>query len=189
MAVLPKSPEKNLMGDGITDGLDIIATGLSQGKLFVSNSQAGGTHFPPKRLLNHEMPEIFSFRSTECCYTRAQVPNTVSMDYLFIEMDRNGDPVSQDLLFETWDMPLPIPQLTAKAKGNKVKVEIQKDAFFEEGKTIFSIDDPTVNIVSSSLVDNRSTVVEFDSNDLVRKVLSFEMKSLFYWHAGEATIE
>jgi len=111
------------------------------------------------------------------------------MDYLFIEMDRNGDPVSQDLLFETWDMPLPIPQLTAKAKGNKVKVEIQKDAFFEEGKTIFSIDDPTVNIVSSSLVDNRSTVVEFDSNDLVRKVLSFEMKSLFYWHAGEATIE
>jgi hypothetical protein len=175
-------------GDGFTDGIGIIATALDKGRLLVSNSQSGGIHYPPERILNHEMQLMFAFKATECCYTRAQQPNTVSMDYLFIEADSGGNPVSQQLFLETWDMPLPEPHLTASVQGRTVSVTIQKDAWFHEGKTTFGIEDPRIRVESARLTGDRTAEVTFDSDELTGKVISFEMKNLFYWHAGQTII-
>jgi hypothetical protein len=176
-------------GDGQTDGMGIIATGLSEGNLIVSNSQAGGIYYPPSRLLNNEMPKAYTFKASQCCYTRAVEPNKVSMDYIFLETDSLGQPISHDLLLETWDMPLPLPDLSAKASGNIVNLTIVKDAWFEVGKTIFEISDPTIGIVSATVTAPREAIVEFNSDQLQGKKIQFEMKSLFYYHAGEAIIE
>jgi hypothetical protein len=87
LLVFPKSPGPGVKGrgDGKTDGIGIIATTLNDGKLMISNSQAGGYHYPSERTVNHEMAQMFAFRATECCYTRAQSANMVSMDYIFVE--------------------------------------------------------------------------------------------------------
>src|SRR5260221_11367048 len=88
LLVFPKSPaQAGLLwkGNGVTDGIGIIATTIAEGKLLISNSQTGGFLYPPERTVNYDMTLMFAFRATECCYTRAQSANMVSMDYLFIE--------------------------------------------------------------------------------------------------------
>ena len=176
-------------GDGITDGIGIIATAVDQGDLLVSNSQAGGIYYPQARLLNHEMPKVFAFKATECCYTRAQKPNTVSMDYVFLECDERGAPISRQLIVETWDMPLPTPQVRASAQGAVIRIEILKDAWFEIGKTIFTFNDPTIVISAVTVIDGRTAEVTTDGGVLRGLTVTFETKTAFYWHEGSALID
>jgi len=176
-------------GDGITDGIGIIATTIVEGKLLISNSQAGGFHYPKERAVNHDMTQMFAFRATECCYTRAQTANMVSMDYLFIESNDEGDPISNSLWLETWDMPLPQPQLVATANENTVTLRIEKDAWFENGKTTFSFSDPRVQIVDVRFINSREVVISCDRNSLVDQTISFDMKNFYYWHQGSAIIQ
>jgi hypothetical protein len=149
LLVFPKRPdEADILGrgNGVTDGIGIIATTIVEGKLMISNSQAGGFHYPKERCVNHEMAKMFAFRATECCYTRAQNANMVSMDYLFIESNDDGDPLSNTLWLETWDMPLPTPIIRAVASGDSVTVKIEQDAWFETGKTTFKVTVPGSSI-------------------------------------------
>lgn len=191
LLVFPKSPQAaDLLGrgDGLTDGIGIIATTILNGKLLISNSQAGGFHYPKERSVNHDMTQMFAFRATECCYTGAQNANMVSMDYLFLETNDDGDPLSNTLWLETWDMPLPLSVLCATANGNIVTVKIEKDAWFESGKTTFKLSDPKIKITDVRFMDGREAMVICDTNDLVGKRISFDMKNFYYWHAGTATI-
>lgn len=194
LAAFPKKPGMEALavplgrGDGTTDGVGVIATATDQGQLLVSNSQTGGAIYPQERLLNHEMPKVFAFKATECCYTRAQTPNTVSMDYIFLECDENGAPISNHLLVETWDMPLPIPVVEANANGSNVVVTIIKDAWFENGRSIFNFDDPSIAINSVNYLDERTVELQTNSSSLVGKKITFETKNVFYWHEGKATI-
>ena len=176
------------IGDGVTDGVGIIATTILNGKLMISNSQSGGFLYPKERCVNHEMAQMFAFRSTECCYTRAQSANMVSMDYVFVESNGDGDPLSSTLWLETWDMPLPIPQLGAVAEGNVVTATIAKDGWFETGKTTFVIDDPKVLILDVTFIDDRNARIICSTDALKGKKLSFDMKNFFYWHASSTTI-
>ena len=66
-----------------------------EGRLFSSNSSAGGGHFPEAKLLNHEMPLVAEFSASEC-YSSGQKPNVVSMDYLFVEAIGVGRPISSE---------------------------------------------------------------------------------------------
>jgi hypothetical protein len=194
LARFPKKPEMEARatprgrGDGSTDGVGIIATAMDQGQLLVSNSQSGGATYPQERLLNHEMPKIFSFKATECCYTRNQVPNTVSMDYVFIECDENGAPISNELLIETWDMPLPIPIIEAKANGSNITVNIIKDAWFENGRTIFNFDDLSIEISAVNYINERTVEITTNNSALAGKKITFETKNAFYWHEGSSII-
>ncbi|MBP2534875.1 hypothetical protein [Agrobacterium tumefaciens] len=176
------------VGDGNTDGIGIIATTIVDGKLMITNSQCGGFKYPKERCVNFEMPQMFAFRATECCYTRAQAANMVSMDYVFIEANHDGDPLSSTLWLETWDMPLPLPKIEATSKGRTVEVSIVRDAWFEEGKTTFSISDPTVSIVSVKFIDERRALLKCDKANLKGKTVNFEMKNFYYWHAGDTVI-
>ena len=194
LAKFPKNPSLEALaspkgrGDGSTDGVGIIATAVDQGQLLVSNSQTGGAVYPQEKLLNHEMPKVFTFKATECCYTRAQAPNTVSMDYVYLECDDNGAPLSKQLLIETWDMPLPIPVLEAKATGATVEVKILKDAWFESGKSIFNFDHPSISILALNYIDGRTVEITTSGMNLIGKRIIFETKNAFYWHEGSATI-
>jgi hypothetical protein len=176
-------------GNGVTDGLGLIAVMELEGHLFTSNSQAGGIHFPQAEHLNHEMPKIAAYDSTEC-YTGGLRANIVSMDYVYLEADPDTKlPYSGELHFETWEMPLPEPILTAKAKGTDVSVEIESDAHFYPGQTVFEFDDPAVNITGVDFVNERSATILTDSTSLVGKRLSFEARTLFYHHAGSVVVE
>lgn len=191
LLVFPKAPimtDLQGRGDGLTDGIGIIATTIVDGRLMISNSQSGGFHYPKERAVNHDMTKMFAFRATECCYTRAQNANMVSMDYLFIETNDDGDPLSNSLWLETWDMPLPQPLLNAVAQGNTVTVKIEKDAWFENGKTSFTLSDPRILIADVKFVDGREAIVTCDSSDLIGKTIKFDMKNFYYWHQGIAII-
>ncbi len=194
--VFPRKPEaaagpEARFGTGVTDGYGLIMVMLSAGRLFTSNSQAGGLHFPEKAHLNHEMPTIAAFAATEC-YTSGRQPNTVSMDYMYLESDvalgGPQQPLSRELHFETWDMPLPVPQVTATAQGSDVTVHIEHDANFMPGETSFDIDDSAVAITSVEIQGDRDAVVGTDSEELGGKVITFEVRSRFYHHLGTTTI-
>lgn len=175
-------------GNGITDGLGIIVTVQSEGALLSSNSQTGGHSFPAETMLNFEMPKTFAFKVTNC-YTKGEKPNVVSMDYLFIEADELGVPVSRRLLFETWDMPLPIPMLQAKTGANKISLHIASDGWFEPGKTTIWLSDPKIVIKNIRHIDGRTIEIETDGNDGLGNEISFEMKNLLYYHRGTAIVE
>lgn len=195
LAKFPKKPGyENLStargrGNGVTDGLGIIATTLDKGGIYVSNSQSGGALYPQERLLNHEMPKAIAFKSTDSCYTRGVVPNTVSMDYLFLECDGDGAPVSNDLLIETWDMPLPPPIFNAVFKNGSVILNIVSDAWFEVGKTTFKFSDPLVEILGVNYIDERSVELAVDGKMAKGCSITFETRNLFYWHVGTAVIK
>lgn len=182
-------------GNGLTDGLGLIMVIESGGLLFTSNSQAGGIHFPAGVHLNHEMPKIACYDSTEC-YTGGITANTVSMDYIYLELDpETGQPVCGDLHFETWDMPLPAPVVMATADGAVVHMEITKDANFEPGATSFRFQDQSVGIIGVVIHDARhatiTTTVPSAGGSvamLCGKILEFEVLTTFYHHAGEIVI-
>ena len=89
--------------------------------------------YPEHSLLNHDMPKIFAFSTTQC-YTRGVTPDTVSMDYVFVEADDNGDALDSIIWLETWDMPLPQPQVIARALGTSIDVEIVMHGVVFSGK-------------------------------------------------------
>lgn len=193
LARFPKKPSiaTNALGrgDGKTDGTGIIAVGLSEGSLFSSNSQSGGINFPPARQLNYEMQKIFAFKSTDNCYSRSVTPNTVSMDYFYLESDGRGNTVSQELFFESWDMPLPEPVINSKSTNNKIEINIVKDGWFEEAKTTFELSDKTITITDVNIINDRQAVVTCDNDNLAGLSITYEMKSVFYWHIAKAIVE
>jgi hypothetical protein len=175
-------------GNGVTDGLGIIMVLESGGRLFTSNSQAGGLHYPPTEHLNHEMPKIAAFCSTEC-YTSGLRPNVVSMDYAYVEQSPDTNlPYSGELHYETWDMPLPEPSVIAQANSQNVQVTIESDANFYAGQTTFDFDDPAINIIKMDITDARHAIIQTDSDSLVGKRLCFDVKTLFYHHSGMAVV-
>lgn len=181
------TPEVARFGDGTTDGLGLIMVVQADGRLLTSNSQSGGRHFPAAAVLNHEMPDIAAFAATEC-YSSGRAGNTVSMDYLWLEGDANGAPISPVLHAETWDMPLPEPVVTASWNDRHVHLSILKDATFIEGCTTFSVDDPHIEIHTARLDGNRRAVLTFTTADLRGRRVSFEVRSPFYHHRGEVVI-
>lgn len=176
------------IGNGKTDGLGVIATIQSNGMLFSSNSQSGGHQFPKETMLNFEMPKTFCFKVTNC-YTKGEKPNTVSMDYLFIEADEIGDAITKRLMIETWHMPLPTPVLKAKKNEKGFHLEIIENGWFEIGKTTIWINNPTINIIDIKQIDERNLEILTDDANLENVKVSFEMKSLLYYHSGSAIIE
>ena len=191
-AAFPRKPGLEAMiprfGNGTTDGLGVISILVTEGRLYTSNSQAGGIHYPEPVHLNYDMPQIAAVAYTEC-YTSGLKPNIVSMDYAYLEAGLDGAPLSGALHFETWDMPLPEPVLTAVAKGTDIEVKIEQDANFEPGRTVFDFDDPAVAIASVEITGDRSALIKTEGVDsLVGKRLSFEMRSRFYHHAGASII-
>ncbi|MCG8067983.1 MAG: hypothetical protein JAY84_08955 [Candidatus Thiodiazotropha taylori] len=188
----PKKPgmvAENLgVGDGLTDGLGVIATAISSGKIFSSNSQSGGTSYPDAVLLNYEMQRVYALKATPC-YTRGKRPNMVSMDYLFIEADDEGSAISTNLFFETWDMPLPQPLSKATSSGPVIELEIVRDAFFYPGGCTFRIVDSPIQVIDVKIESERKAVITCDSEELKGEVIEFESKNTFYSHMGEAVVE
>lgn len=178
----------NAFGDGTTDGHGLIMVLSTEGRLFSSNSSAGGIFFPEAALLNQEMPLIAAFATTEC-YTSGLKPNFVSMDYIYIEADSVGRAISSDLHFETWDMPLPIPQLTAKSKGSRVYITALADMDFEAGQVGFSFSDPSISITDVKVINLREAVVDIDTKNLKGETVRVDVDSLFHRHYAEAVIE
>ncbi|RUU25154.1 hypothetical protein [Mesorhizobium sp. M6A.T.Ce.TU.016.01.1.1] len=139
------------------------------------------------------MLEVAVYLTTEC-YSRGENPNTVSMDYMFLECIEASDPISGELHLETWDMPLPEPALRAK-QVNKytVEVSIEKDGNFIPGRTVFTIDDPTLAVVDirwEHVRKVRINVARKIPRSMIRgKRLTFEAKSIFYHHKASAVVE
>jgi hypothetical protein len=180
---------KTSFGNGVSDGHGLIMVLSTQdGQLFSSNSSAGGIYFPPAALLNYEMPLIAAFSASEC-YSSGQKPNMVSMDYLFLEANDVGDPVSPLLHFETWDMPLPLPQATARAKGARVELNIHADCDLEPGKVRIAFDDPAVTVTNVAVTGLRSAVIETRAADIKGKVLAYDVLTLFHRHHGEVVVQ
>lgn len=192
-SAFPKKPTRETaplpfgFGDGVTDGSGIIVTTLQNGLLLASNSQSGGYSYPSDKILNHEMPEVLCFRSTEC-YTRGAVPNTVSMDYLFVEADSRGEPVDSSIWLETWDMPLPAPKLTASASNDRIRLRIEADGWFIPGTTSIQFSDPLVRARSIEWVDERELVVTTTAPPPSGTTAVFEAFSDLFYHRGEARI-
>ncbi|MCC8956195.1 hypothetical protein H8B02_23020, partial [Bradyrhizobium sp. Pear77] len=174
-------------GNGVTDGNGIIISAAANGDLLSANSQSGGYSYPEAGLLNHEMPKIFAFRTTQC-YTRGAVANVVSMDYVFIEADDQGNPVDSTIWLETWDMPLPLPDVRATSSENSVTLTIQKDGWFFPGKTTVGFSDLAVSVVSTKLVNDRTLEISVDRPPRSGSTVSFETKNQFLHHAGQTAI-
>ncbi|MGK3967738.1 hypothetical protein WMF38_26635 [Sorangium sp. So ce118] len=160
----------------------------TEGRLYSSNSSAGGIYFPESALLNHEMPRIAAFVASDC-YSGGFKANYVSMDYLYVEADSEGRPVSPVLHIETWDMPLPIPGVKAEVRGSEVLLSVLNDADLEAGKVVFDIDDPSVTITDVKIEDLRHAIINTDSDALAGKRISFHVHTLFHHHFGEAVVE
>lgn len=176
-------------GNGVSDGHGLIMVlSTRDGQLFSSNSSAGGIYFPPAALLNYEMPLVAAFCASEC-YSSGQKPNMVSMDYLFLEANDVGDPVSPLLHFETWDMPLPLPQASARAKGSSIELTIQADCDLEPGKVRVAFDDPAVTVTNIAVTGLRSAVIETETDDIKGKVLAYDVLTLFHRHHGEVVVQ
>lgn len=175
-------------GNGVSDGHGLIMVlSTEDGQLFSSNSSAGGIYFPQSALLNYEMPLVAGFTASEC-YSSGQKPNMVSMDYLFLEANDLGDPITSRLHFETWDMPLPLPKATARARGSKVELNIEADCDLEPGKVRVSFDDPAVVVTNVTIKGLRSAVIETDAKDVKGKVLAYDVLTLFHRHHGEVVV-
>lgn len=176
-------------GNGVSDGHGLIMVlGTEDGQLFSSNSSAGGIYFPPAALLNYEMPLVAAFAASEC-YSAGQKPNMVSMDYLFLEANDVGDPVSPRMSMETWDMPLPLPQATARAKDTMIRLDIHADCDLEPGKVRFAFDDPAVTVTDVRILGLRAAEIETDTKDLKGKKLAFDVLTLFHRHHGEVVVQ
>ncbi|WP_044238160.1 hypothetical protein [Chondromyces apiculatus] len=174
-------------GDGTTDGFGLIMVLGTEGQLFTSNSSAGGIFFPRSTQLNHEMPLVAAFGATEC-YGSGLKPNFVSMDYIYIEADARGEPVSATAHLETWDMPLPIPKATAKSDGSRVELSVISDADLEPGKVNFRFSDPSINVLDVKVTGLRTAIVDTDRANLKGTTLIFEVNTIFHRHYGEALV-
>lgn len=194
LAAFPKKPglaaDMSILatGNGRTDGAGMIASVTASGRLIASNSQAGGSFYPENALLNDDMQNVLCFKATQC-YTRGIVANTVSMDYFFAEANSRGDPISQHVFFETWDMPLPLPSWQAVANQNAVELTIFADANFEVGATTIHFDDPSISVMKLEILSDRSARIECNTDQLKGQTLSFEVKTPFYFHLGRTKVQ
>jgi hypothetical protein len=168
----------------LTDGVGIIATAVDGGKVLSSNSQSGGTVFPEPAFLNYDMPQVFCLKATHC-YTRFGAPNTVSMDYVFVEADSRGTPISSNLFLETWDMPLPSPTGIAASEGEFVSVTIEKDGFFYPGGVRFWFSNPLVEVRSIEITGERTANVFYNGSIQSGDRLLFTSENQFYSHFAE----
>ncbi len=174
-------------GDGKTDGAGVIATLLSDGRLFAANSQSGGYTYPDSTLLNDDMQKMYVHAQTEC-YTRDR-PNYVSMDYAFVEADESNAPVSSSLWLETWDMPLPEPTLTHEWDGDRLKLKINQDGWFFPGQTMFTIRPAIAEITRVDFADYREMHLEFNAPSRVRGTeVTFETRNVFYFHRAAVIV-
>ncbi len=178
----------NAYGNGVSDGHGLIMVMNECGRLYSSNSSAGGMFYPPSAHLNYEMPLVSVFATTEC-YTSGLKPNYVSMDYLYLETDADGFPISSRLRFETWDMPLPVPTITAVHKGSEILVTVEADTDMEPGQVTFSFDDPSITITDVQVTGLRTATVKTDTDQLKGKTLQVDVDALFHRHYGEAVIQ
>jgi hypothetical protein len=179
---------RDSFGNGVSDGHGLIMVmSTADGRLFSSNSSAGGIYFPPSVMLNHEMPLVAAFSASEC-YSSGLKPNMVSMDYLFIEANDRGEAVTPRVHIETWDMPLPFPKAVARAEGSRVYLDVQADCDLEPGKVRVAFDDPAVVVTKLEVPDLRSAVIETNTSDMKGKVLAYDVLTLFHRHHGEAII-
>lgn len=179
---------KNTYGDGKSDGHGLIMVLETEGRLYSSNSSAGGIYFPNSALLNYDMPQVAAFDASEC-YSSGLRPNYVSMDYLYIELDTEGRVITPFLHLETWDMPLPVPQAKALSRGSEIVLDVLKDADLEPGKVVFGIDDPNVSIKNVRIENLRRAVISTDSKKLTGKRITYDVHTLFHRHYGEAIVE
>jgi hypothetical protein len=176
-------------GNGVSDGHGLImVVSTEDGRLYSSNSSAGGIYFPEAALLNHEMPRVAAFTASEC-YSGGLKANIVSMDYLFVEADDRGQPISPQLHIETWDMPLPLPSATARAKGSSILLAVESDCDLEPGKVMVHFDDPAIRVTDLDVTGLRSAVVKTNSEDLKGKTIYFDVLTLFHKHHGSAVVE
>lgn len=181
------------VGDGVTDGIGIIAVLLDSGKLFTSNSQSGGFSYPDKVHLNHEMMEMATLATTEC-YTSGRMPNTVSMDYIFLEAIESRLPVSGELHLETWDMPLPIPLGKAVlVSSDTIELTIISNANFLAGGLEVDIDHMIAKVTDITVADHRKAYVKFTLVDglkgLMGHPISIRSRNAFYYHELNLQIE
>lgn len=177
----------NAYGNGVTDGHGLIMVLNTEGRLYSSNSSAGGMFYPPSAHLNYEMPLISVFATTEC-YTSGLKPNYVSMDYLYLETDADGLPVSSRLHFETWDMPLPVPTVKAISKGSEVLVTVEADTDLEPGHVTFSFDDPSIQVTDVQVTGLRTATVKTNTQKLKGKTIQVDVDALFHRHYGETVV-
>lgn len=193
VARFPKMPTnvagyREGFGDGMTDGSGIIASVLSSGKLLVSNSQCGGYSYPSEAHLNYEMQKAYAFRATEC-YTRGDQPNMVSMDYLIVESDDDGRTLSSELWIDTWDMPLPLPEVSCVFDNGVVTIRIHKDGWFFHGQSSFEITPANTFITKVTMNGFREVALEFDDpNQIPGSEISFETKNVFYHHSAKVKV-
>jgi hypothetical protein len=189
ISVFPSMPSKYPplrfgFGDGEIDGAGIIATVASDGRLLASNSQSGGFSYPKAVELNYDMQKMFIYSQSQC-YTRGIRPNFVSMDYVFVEADDSGRPLSAELWHETWDMPLPEPIVRHSWDGDRLKIIIEKSAWFFPGQTTFWIEPAVAEITKAEFVDFREMILEFNEPNRVKGTrIWFETKNVFYHHRG-----
>ncbi|TPK79438.1 hypothetical protein FJ527_04785 [Mesorhizobium sp. B2-4-18] len=175
-------------GDGHLDGSGIIASLAHQGRLLVSNSQSGGYSFPDAVHLNYDMQGVYGFRSTEC-YTRGSASNIVSMDYAFVEADNDGRPLSSEFWIDTWDMPLPEPQVTCALDASSATLEILKDGWFFPGQTAFELTPANTFITSVNYVGFRTARLEFDDFSLAKgATITFRTKNVFFYYEASAKL-
>lgn len=193
LAAFPSMPKvmagfREGFGDGTLDGSGVIATVSSGGRLLVSNSQSGGYSYPSEATLNHEMQTVFGFRATEC-YTRGAVANAVSMDYAFVESDDAGRPVSAELWIDTWDMPLPEPELQHTFANGVLKIEITRCGWFFHGQTAFEIEPANTFITKVTMNGFREIELEFDDPAQVPgSTISFETRNVFYHYGAKVKV-
>jgi hypothetical protein len=100
-----------------------------------------------------------------------------------------GTPNSQNLLFESWDMPLPEPVIEAHSEGNRIHLKILKSALFYVGKTTVSLSDPAVNILNLTFDNSREVTIECDSDKLAKLTVSFHAQNLFFNHEASTIIK
>jgi hypothetical protein len=193
LAAFPAMPEiyggfREGFGDGTLDGSGMIATLAVSGQLLVSNSQSGGFSYPAEATLNHEMQRVFSFRATDC-YTRGGTANTVSMDYAFVESDHSERPVSAELWIDTWDMPLPEPEVTHTFVNGVLKIQIHRSGWFFHGQTAFQLEPANTFITKVTMNGFREIELEFDDPaQLPGTIVSFETKNVFYHHGASVRV-
>lgn len=83
---------------------------------------------------------------------------------------------------------MPTPAIEAIANGSNVMVNIVSDAWFENGRSIFNFDDPSVEINGINYLNERTVEITTNNSALAGKKITFETKNAFYWHEGSASI-
>jgi hypothetical protein len=111
------------------------------------------------------------------------------MDYAFIESDESGNPVSAELWLETWDMPLPLPEIEHTWEGDRLRLRILRDGWFFPGQTSFLIEPTVAEITRADFVDYREMTLEFNAPERVKgTTITFETKNVFFYYQASVIV-